>query len=160
MAKILEEFADNWRKVYEELEKLRQRIIDARNEPTYGLHLKKQMPLFRLLRGEIFGQERPTEGEGLAADGPQAAYGMKEEERISKLVALTQHVFIEIERELSLKGFWDSIPARQKLVESLQKILLQPEFTQMPGLVVKRKHIISRLMETAKTHHDAILYAQ
>jgi hypothetical protein len=30
----------------------------------------------------------------------------------------------------------------------------------MPGLVVKRKHIISRLMETAKTHHDAILYAQ
>jgi type I restriction enzyme R subunit len=102
----------------------------------------------------------PDDGEVINSDGPQAAYGMKEEERISKLVALTQHVFIEIERELSLTGFWDSIPARQKLVESLQKILLQPEFAQMPGLVVKRKHIISRLMETAKTHHDAILYAQ
>jgi type I restriction enzyme R subunit len=160
LAKILEEFADNWRKVYEELEKLRQRIIDARNEPTYGLHLKKQMPLFRLLRGEIFGRVVPDDGEVINSDGPQAAYGMKEEERISKLVALTQHVFIEIERELSLTGFWDSIPARQKLVESLQKILLQPEFAQMPGLVVKRKHIISRLMETAKTHHDAILYAK
>lgn len=38
LKKILEDFQNNWKKVYEELEKLRQRIIDARKEPTYGLH--------------------------------------------------------------------------------------------------------------------------
>ncbi len=158
LAKILEEFADNWRKVYDELEKLRQRIIAARNEPTYGLHLKKEMPIFRLLRSELFGQATESDEPMMAAED-QAAYGLPEEERISKLVTLTQHLFGEIERELSLTGFWDSIPARQKLIESLQKILLQPEFAKLPAIVAKRKHLISRLMEAAKKHHDAILYA-
>jgi type I restriction enzyme, R subunit len=158
LAKILEEFADNWRKVYEELEKLRQRILAARNEPTYGLHLKKEMPIFRLLRSELFGQATDADSPLMAAED-QAPYGMPEEECISTLVTLTQHLFGEIERELSLTGFWDSIPARQKLIESLQKVLLQPKFAQLPAIVAKRKRLISRLMEAAKKHHDAILYA-
>src|SRR5688500_6077554 len=33
LAKILEEFRDNWNKIYEELEKLRQRILNADKEP-------------------------------------------------------------------------------------------------------------------------------
>jgi type I restriction enzyme R subunit len=86
-------------------------------------------------------------------------YGMKEEERISKLVALTQHLYEEIERELKLVGFWESIPARNKLVADLQKTILQPEFAKMPGLINNRKHIISRLMEIAEKNHDTILYA-
>lgn len=45
LARILEEFRDNWNRIYEELEKLRRRIIDAGKEPTYGLHRKKQMPI-------------------------------------------------------------------------------------------------------------------
>ncbi len=56
LKKILEDFQKNWKKIYEELEKLRQRIINARKEPTYGLHRKKQMPLFRMFRREIFGE--------------------------------------------------------------------------------------------------------
>ena len=55
LRKILEDFQKNWRKIYEELEKLRQRIINARKEPTYGLNRKKQMPLFRMFKREIFG---------------------------------------------------------------------------------------------------------
>ena len=41
LAAIFEQFRDNWNKIYEELEKLRTRIINASNEPTYGLHRKK-----------------------------------------------------------------------------------------------------------------------
>jgi type I restriction enzyme R subunit len=84
---------------------------------------------------------------------------MNEEERISHLVALTQDLYGEIERELKLTGFWESIPARNKLIADLQKTLLQPEFAKLPGLVKNRKHIISRLMEIAQNNQDIILYA-
>jgi type I restriction enzyme, R subunit len=160
LRKIFEEFANNWKKIYEELEKLRQRIMDAGKEPTYGLHRKKQMPICRMLKREIFGKESAIDpnAPAMAAETP-SLYGMKEEERISKLVALTQHLYEEIERELKLVGFWESIPARNKLVADLQKTILQPEFAKMPGLVNNRKHIISRLMEIAEKNHDTILYA-
>ena len=58
LQKIFEEFRDNWNKIYEELEKLRKRIIDAGKEPTYGLHRKKQMPFFRMFKRELFARER------------------------------------------------------------------------------------------------------
>ncbi|MCE2959156.1 MAG: type I restriction endonuclease subunit R [Akkermansiaceae bacterium] len=169
LSKILEEFANNWTKIYEELEKLRQRIIDVSKQPTYGLHRKKQMPIFNMLRSEIFGED--SAGVAMAAErestqtdvtlmtNDPVLYGMKEEERISHLVTLTQHLYVEIERELKLTGFWESIPARNKLVADLQKILLQQEFAALPGLVKNRKHIISRLMEIAEKNHDTILYA-
>ena len=57
LADIFEQFRDNWRKIYEELEKLRTRIVNARKEPTYGLHRKKQMPFFRMFRRELFGMD-------------------------------------------------------------------------------------------------------
>jgi type I restriction enzyme R subunit len=157
LRKILEAFANNWKKIYEELEKLRQRIVDAGKEPTYGLHRKKQMPLFRMLRREIFGEE-PAVKVAMAAED-EGAYRIKEEGKISQLVALTQDLYGEIERELKLTGFWESIPARNKLIADLQKTLLQPDYAQLPGLVKNRKHIISRLMEIAEKNHDTILYA-
>jgi type I restriction enzyme R subunit len=138
---IFEEFKDNWNRIYEELEKLRQRIINADKEPTYGLCRKKQMPLFRMFKKEIFSDAEPDE------DG------------ISSLVALTQQVFGEVERELKLAGFWESIPARNKLRADIQKTLLQPEFSKLPELVKNRAHIISRVMEIAEKNHDTILYA-
>jgi type I restriction enzyme, R subunit len=141
LRKILEEFKDNWNKIYEELEKLRQRIIDAGKEPTYGLHRKKQMPIFRMLRREIFGDAEPDEN------------------AIGTLVSLTQHLYEDLERELKLTGFWESIPARNKLKADLQKTLLQPGFAGLPGLVQNRIRIISRLMEIAEKNNDAILYA-
>jgi len=159
LKKIFEEFANNWKKIYEELEKLRARIVNAGKEPTYGLHRKKQMPIFRMLRREIFGEEPQVDADLSPAAEDTPLYGMKEEERISKLVALTQDMYGEIERELKLIGFWESIPARNKLVADLQKAILQPAFAQMPGLVTNRKHIISRLMEIAEKNHDTILYA-
>jgi type I restriction enzyme R subunit len=75
------------------------------------------------------------------------------------LVALTQHLFADIERELKLTGFWESIPARNKLKADVQKTLLQPEFSKLPGLVKNRARIISRAMEIAEKNNDTILYA-
>lgn len=141
LRQILEEFRDNWNKIYEELEKLRQRIVNAGKEPTYGLHRKKQMPFFRILKREIFGDTELDEA------------------KIGSLVALTQHLFAEVERELKLTGFWESIPAQNKLKADIQRALLQPEFSKLPGLIKNRAQIVSRVMEVADKNNDAILYA-
>ncbi|MGD1152745.1 MAG: HsdR family type I site-specific deoxyribonuclease [Syntrophales bacterium] len=142
LKKILEEFQNNWAKIYEELEKLRARIKNAGKEPTYGLHRKKQMPFFRMLKREVFGESD------------------LDEESISLLVTFTQHLFLEVERELRLTGFWGSIPARNKLKADIQKTLLQSEYSKLPGLVKNRAHIISRIMEIAEKNNDTILYAE
>jgi type I restriction enzyme R subunit len=141
LKRILEEFQDNWNTVFEELEKLRQRIIHAGKEPTYGLHRKKQMPFFRTLKREIFGEAE------------------LDEDKVSALVSLTQHVFGDVERELKLTGFWESIPARNKLKADIQRTFLQTEFSNLPRLVQNRAHIISRIMEIAEKNNDTILYA-
>jgi len=141
LKKILEEFQNNWKKITEELEKLRQRIINAGKEPTYGLHRKKQMPFFRMLKKELLGDAELDEG------------------AISSLVSLTQQIYGEVERELKLTGFWESIPARNKLKEDIQRTLLQPEHSKLPGIVQNRKRIIGRVMEIAEKNHDIILYA-
>ena len=58
-----------------------------------------------------------------------------------------------------MTGFWESIPARNKLVADLQKTLLQPEFIGLPNLAANRRHIISRMMEIAEKNNDLIQYA-
>jgi type I restriction enzyme R subunit len=158
LAQILLDFAKNWAKIYEELEKLRQRIISASQEPTFGLSKKKQMPFFRMLRKEIFGLSPEADGTAVQ-DLSTPAFGWTQETQISALVALTQHVYAEIEKELKLTGFWESIPARNKLVADLQKTLLQPDFVHLPNVAVNRKHIISRMMEIAEKNNDLIQYA-
>ena len=158
MAAIFEEFRNNWNQIYEELEKLRTRIINAGKEPTYGLHRKKQMPLFRMFDREIFGET--TEATEFAIGDPPEFYAFSDEERVKHLVDLTQKVFLAVERELKLTGFWESIPARSKLKSDIQKILLVPEFSKLPGLVKNRAHIISRIMEIAEKNNDTILYAE
>ncbi|MBT64596.1 MAG: restriction endonuclease subunit R [Puniceicoccaceae bacterium] len=162
LAQIFKDFQDNWKKIYEELEKLRQRIINASKEETYGLHRKKEMPFFRRFKLEIFGKT-PDVDMGFteqAAAPSQAPFNMSEEDQISLLVSLTKDVTITVERELSLVGFWESIPARKRLEQDLQKILLQPELKKLPVLFKNRRAIISRIMEIAKNNHDAILYSE
>jgi len=147
LAKIFEEFRDNWQKIYEELEKLRERMRSASQEPTYGLHRKKQMPFFRMFQREL-----------AAAWEEHPAYA-NVDDRIGALVNLTQQIFAAVERELRLTGFWESIPARNRLKAELQKILLQPEFIKLPDVARSRAHLISRVMEIAEKNNDTILYA-
>jgi hypothetical protein len=73
---------------------------------------------------------------------------------------LTQQVYLVVERELRLTGFWESIPARNKLKAELQKVLLSREFLRLPGIFENRAHIISRIMEIAEKNNDIILYAE
>jgi type I restriction enzyme R subunit len=82
-----------------------------------------------------------------------------DEARVAQNVALTQQVFMVIEQELQLTGFWESIPASNKLQSEIQKILLSPDFIKLPNIVQNRKRIISRIMELAKKNNDTILYA-
>lgn len=149
LSRIFEEYRNNWQKIYEELEKLRERIRSAGKEPTYGLNRKKQMPFFRMFQRELGAvwEQHPK-------------YGESEDERISLLVNLTQQIFNLIERELKLTGFWESTPARNRLKAELQKTLLQPKFVKLPDVVKNRAHLISRMMEIAEKHNDAILYAE
>jgi type I restriction enzyme, R subunit len=141
LAAILTEFQDNWDRIYAELEKLRQRIRDIENEPTYGLHKKKQMPFFRMFKHECFGN------------------GDLDDDKIAQSVALTQSVFI-VERELKLAGFWDSIPARKKLEADILGVILSADNETIPDLFAKRKQIIGKVMEIAEKNHDRILYAE
>jgi type I restriction enzyme R subunit len=141
LAAILKEFAHNWQTIYEELEKLRKRIIEAENEPTFGLHKKKQMPFFRMFKTEVFGTATLTD------------------DQIGQLVDLTQQVFLVVERELKLTSFWESVPARNRLKAEIQQILVSATFNSLPKVVAKRNQIISRAREIAEKNHDRILYA-
>ena len=137
LKRILEAFKDNWAKVREELEKLRERIRGVEREPTYGLDRRRGMPAFRILRREIVGEGDATEDD------------------IGVLVPLTQDVVAAFERELSLGGFWRNVPAQNRLRGELQRLLLgEDRIKAYPGLMQKRKPIIERLMELAKKNHD------
>ena len=164
LADIFEHFRDNWRKIYEELEKLRARILNARNEPTYGLHRKKQMPFFRMFQRELFGVDSLKDDEEdldkRRVAEPAASYGLNAAERISLLANLTQKVCLVIERELRLTGFWESIPARNKLKAEIQKTLLAPEFLSVRLIKDNRSKLISRAMEIAERNNDIILHAE
>lgn len=141
---ILTEFKDNWRVIRQKLEELRQRIVNAEKEPTFGLHRRKQMPFFRVFKKEFFN-----------------AAGDLSEEQISLLVSLTQNITELLETELKLKGFWDNVPARNHLKARLQELLLSRDFfSALPNVLQKRDAVISRIMELAETNNDTILYAQ
>jgi type I restriction enzyme R subunit len=53
--KILQDFKDNWNKIYEELEKLRKKMNNV-PPPPGDLNRKKHMPFFRILCKEIYGK--------------------------------------------------------------------------------------------------------
>jgi len=139
LEKILENFKGNWKAIYEELEKLREKIRNREKEETFGLDRKKQMPFFRIFKAELFGNRTLTEDE------------------IAQNVNLTQHVFNLVATEIKLTGFWDSTPAQLKLKAELQKLILSPEFKTIPNIITKRNELISRIMELAKTNHFKIV---
>jgi type I restriction enzyme R subunit len=140
--KILAEFQNNWKVIREKLQELRERIINAEKEPTYGLHRKKQMPFFRVFKSKFFGDAELND------------------DQISTLVSLTQEVTERLETELQFAGFWDSIPARNRLKASLQELLLSQDFVnRLPNVIQRRGEIVSRIMELAETNNDTILYA-
>jgi type I restriction enzyme R subunit len=138
LERILQEFKDNWDRIYDELEKLRQKILAKEKEQTYGLDRKKQMPIFRMLRAELFDNRTLNDDE------------------IAQAVNLTQHVFNEIAKEVRSAGFWNSIPAQNRLKAELQQLLLAEEFSRYPNMLAKWRSLVSRLMEWARENDSLI----
>lgn len=139
LEEILKNFKGNWKLIYEELEKLREKIRNREKEETFGLDRKKQMPFFRIFKAELFDNRDLNEDE------------------VAQNVNLTQHIFNLVATEIKLTGFWDSTPAQLKLKAELQKLLLSQDFKTIPNIIKKRKELISRIMELAKTNHFKIV---
>jgi hypothetical protein len=136
------------------------KVVFVTDRTQLEVHRKKQMPLFRMFKREIFGVFFEQNGFQLPEGAPGKAERMTAEDKISRLVDLTQQSFLVVERELKLTGFWESIPARNKLRADIQNVLLAPEFSKLPGIIRNRAHIISRIMEIAEKNNDIILYAE
>jgi type I restriction enzyme R subunit len=139
LQQILEEFKDNWARIYEELEKLRQKIVAKEKEETFGLDRKKQMPIFRVFAAELFDNRELSEDE------------------VAQNVDLTQNTFNLIEREIRSAGFWNSIPAQNRLRGELQELFVSERFVSYPHIFEKRQQLITRLMEWARANHDTIV---
>lgn len=138
LAQILQEFADNWERIYQELEKLRQKMAAKEKEQTYGLDRKRQMPIFRIFLAELWkGQELS-------------------EDEIAQNVDLTQNAYNLIEREARAVGFWDSIPAQNRLKAELLQLFLSERFSALPHIFAKRQELVSRLLEWARANREMI----
>lgn len=141
LERILLAFRENWNEAYRKLEELRQRIVKSRSENTHGLHRTKQMPLFRSYKKEFFGDAELTN------------------EQTAVLVDLTQDVSEILERELKLKGFWDRIPAQNKVKANLLELILSPGYKdKLPDVFNKRQSFVSETLAIAKLKNDTILY--
>lgn len=145
LTEILREFKNNWDEIYRRLEELRRKIMDKEKEPTYGLHRKKQMPLFRIFKKEFYGDKAELT-----------------EDEISILVTVTKDVFEKVKLEIGAIGFWRNIPSQNRLKGEIVDILISEEqglTKTIPGIFGRRNEIASRIMELAKSNHDIILYA-
>lgn len=134
LEKILAAFAENWKKIYEELEKLRKKMAEKEKETTYGLDRKKHIPIFNFLRAELFDNRQLNE------------------EEIAQAVDLTLDLFSLIETENQFSGFWASIPSQSRLKADLQALLISERYIQLPNMFSKYKQIISRIMEWARAN--------
>lgn len=134
LERILLAFAENWKKIYEELEKLRKKIAEKEKQFTYGLDRKKQMPVFNFLRAELFDNRELSEDE------------------IARIVDLTQNLYNLIENEVQYSGFWNSVPSQNRLKAELQAFLISEQYIQLPNMFARYKQIISRIMEWARAN--------
>jgi type I restriction enzyme R subunit len=132
LEKILAAFAENWKKIYEELEKLRKKMAEKEKEYTYGLDRKKQMPIFNFLWAELYDKRNLTEDE------------------IALNVDLTQHIFILLQTEMQFKGFWRSNSSQARLTGELKALLLSERFVKLPNMFAKHSLLISRIKEWAR----------
>lgn len=141
LEQVMLAFRENWNEAFRKLEELRQRIVKSKTETTHGLHRTKQMPFFRNYQKQFFGDAKLTD------------------EQTSILVDLTQDVSEILERELKLRGFWDRIPAQNKVKANLTELILSPEYKdKLPDAFNKRQSFVSETLAIAKLKNETILY--
>lgn len=138
LERILIDFAGNWDAIWQEMEKLRKKIMAMEQEETHGLDRKRQMPIFRALQTELFGD------------------GKVSEVHTAQLVNLTQQLFKTIQRETQQAGFWGAPLKQNRLKHELQKDLLGEVYCNLGPMMDKDKAIIARLMEWARRNDKLI----
>ena len=138
LSELLQRFADNWDDVYAALEELRRRIAAKEREQTYGLDRRRQMPLFRIFRREIFADALPSD------------------EQVAGLVNLTQLASEVLGRELQTIGFWRSAPAQARLKRELLDLFLEAH-EGLPPLFPRRDGLIARTLEWARENNAALI---
>jgi type I restriction enzyme R subunit len=136
---ILTEFAGNWDAIWQEMEKLRQKLMAKEKEETHGLDRKREMPIFRAIRAELFADAAVSE------------------EQIAKLVNLTQLIFQSVQTEARQAGFWDAVAKQARLKGELQRILVGPDYVQFGPMWDKKATIISRIMEWSRRNHKIVI---
>lgn len=139
LERILIEFAGNWDAIWQEMEKLRQKLMAKEKEETHGLDRKREMPIFRAMKAELF------------ADAPVS------EEDVAKLVNLTQLVFHLVQTEARQAGFWDAIAKQARLKGELQRVLVGPDYVDFGPMWDKKATIISRIMEWSRRNHQVVI---
>lgn len=120
------------------MEALRARLIALEQQETHGLDRKRQMPIFRALRAELFSDVTLTE------------------EQIAKLVNLTQLLFLTIQTEIRQAGFWAAPLKQKRLQGELQKVLLGPDHFGIGAMTEKYSAILARIMEWARRNDKLI----
>lgn len=123
--------------MYAALEELRRRIAAKEREQTYGLDRRRQMPLFRIFRREIFADALPSD------------------EQLSGLVNLTQLASEVLGRELQTVGFWRSAPAQARLKQELLDLFLEAH-EGLPSLFPNRNSLIARTLEWARENNGLL----
>ena len=139
LERILREFAGNWDAIAQEMEKLRQKLMAKEKEETHGLDRKREMPIFRAMKAELFADATISE------------------EQIAKLVNLTQLVFQSVQTEARQAGFWDAVAKQARLKGELQKILVGPDYVDFGPMWDKKATIISRIMEWSRRNHKFVI---
>ena len=137
--RILTEFAGNWDAIWQEMEKLRQKLMAKEKEETHGLDRKREMPIFRAIKAELFADAAVSE------------------DQIAKLVNLTQLVFQSVQTEARQAGFWDAVAKQARLKGELQKILVGPDYVDFGPMWEKKATIISRIMEWSRRNHKIVI---
>lgn len=137
--RILTEFAGNWDAIWQEMEKLRRKLMAKEQEETFGLDRKREMPIYRAMKAELFGED-----------------AISDDQRAS-LVNLTQLVFRCIQTEVNQVGFWNASVRQGRLKGELKKILIGPDYENFGKMWEKQATIIARIMEWARRNHKLVI---
>lgn len=138
LERILTEFAGNWEVIWQEMEKLRKKLMALEQQETHGLDRKRQMPIFRALRAELFGDGDPGEAQ------------------TAQLVNLTQILFNTIQTEVRQAGFWGAPPKQSRLRGELQATMLGQEYYNLGPMMQRYPAVIARLMEWSRRNDKII----
>lgn len=140
LREILDQSEGNWTRIVAELEELRRQIVEHEQRENHGLDRRAQMPFFRMLKKEIFGNSTLDEAQ------------------TQRMVNLTEAIVNTVASKVYLRGFWEhKTQAQKELRGAINDILLSPEFHTLPGMSEKKDAYVTSVMDLAKRLHQRIL---